>query len=88
MIPTWRSMLLALCQMKQSLVNYIVISNIWLQGKDKTQSCKSNKKTNEKFNNYINKKQKVQTIVLVNQRMSVKLRRKCSQLNLGDCVEL
>ena len=30
-----------------------------------------------KFNNYINKKRKVQTIVLVNIRMSVKLRRKC-----------
>ena len=28
-----------------------VISSAWLQGKDKTQSCKSNdKKTSEKFN--------------------------------------
>ena len=35
----------------------IVISRVWLQGKDKTQSCKSNKKTNEKFNNYFNKQE-------------------------------
>ncbi len=33
-----------------------VISSAWLQGKDKTQSCKSNK-TSEKFNNYINKQE-------------------------------
>ena len=30
---------------------------MWLQGKDKTQSCKSNKKTSEKYNNYINKQE-------------------------------
>ena len=34
-----------------------VISSIWLQGKDKTQSCKSNKKTSEKFNCYFNKQE-------------------------------
>ena len=44
---------------------------MWLQGKDKTQSCKSNKKTNENFNNYINKQEtKAQIIVLVNIKMS------------------
>ena len=31
--------------------------NVWLQGKDKSQSCKANKKTNEKLNNYINKQE-------------------------------
>ena len=31
--------------------------SVWLQGKDKTQSCKSNKKTSEKYNNYINKQE-------------------------------
>ena len=35
----------------------IVISNVWLQGKDKTHSCKSNKKTSEKCHNYINKQE-------------------------------
>ena len=35
-----------------------VISSVWLQGKDKTQSCKSYKKTSEKFNKYINKETK------------------------------
>ena len=34
-----------------------VISSIRLQEKDKIQSCKSNKKTNEKFYNYINKQE-------------------------------
>ena len=34
----------------------VVISSIWLLGKDKTQSCKSNdKKTIEKFNNCIDR---------------------------------
>ena len=28
-----------------------------MQGKEKTQSCKSNKKTSEKYNNYINKQE-------------------------------
>ena len=42
-----------------------VIISVRLQGKDKTQSSKSNK-TSENFNNYINKKQNVQIIVLVN----------------------
>ena len=34
-----------------------VISSVWLQGNDKTQSCISNKKTSEKSNNYINKQE-------------------------------
>ena len=34
-----------------------VISRVLLQRKDKTQSRKSNKKTSEKFNNYINKQE-------------------------------
>ena len=36
---------------------FYVVSSVWLQGKDKTQNCKSNKKTSEKFNNYINKQE-------------------------------
>ena len=48
-----------LCQANQEKFTPIqlVISSVWLQGKDKRQSCKSNKKTSEKFNNYINKQE-------------------------------
>ena len=35
----------------------MLLISISLQGKDKTLSCKSNKKTSEKFNNYINKQE-------------------------------
>ena len=61
------------------------MSSIWLQGKDKTQSCKLNdKKTSEKFNNCFNKKkQNVQIIVLVNMKMCVKLRRKM----FSNCID-
>ena len=61
-----------------------VISSVWLQGKDKTQRYKSNKKTSEKLNNYINKKEtKVQTIVLVNIK-------KCQwnwEENVHNCID-
>ena len=35
----------------------VLLINVWLQGNDKTQSCKSIKKTSEKFSNYIKKQE-------------------------------
>ena len=44
------------------LLTPVVMSSVWLQEKDNTQSCKSNeKKTSEKSNNCINKKKKEET---------------------------
>ena len=56
-----------------------VISSVWLQGKDKTPNCKSNKKTSEKFNNHINKQEtKGSNNCVGKYKNAVKLRRKCS----------
>ena len=53
-----------------------VILSVWLQGKDKTQNCKSNsKKTSENLTVVLTiKKQRVQTILLMSKKMRVKLR--------------
>ena len=60
-----------------------VINKRTIARKGQNTSCKSNKKTSDKFNNYINKKQQVQTTVLVNIRMSVVEKRKISYFCLA-----